>query len=692
MRPLWEFGDLLADLRALGVRPGQDLLVHSSLRRLGPVAGGASTLLDALREVTGPAATIVVPAYTAGNSGSSTTFRAATRELDAAGVARYLVSMPGFDPQTTPSEGTGAFSEYVRTSATAVRSGHPHTSFAAIGARAMACTAVHDLDCHLGERSPLGWLCREQAAVLLLGVGYAACSAFHLAEYRLPGEPPRRAYYCVTITEGKRREHEFWDVDLDESDFAALGDRMDCEPFICHGRVGTAECRLVPIQQAVDFAMSDPGFGRRRSVPAHRLPAAADSRPGVRRSSGQHRAPAAGTSGRYFFLSYARLQPLPSVPGVDVTDSPDEWVRAFFRDLSGAVGRRAAWASGLRSGFLDAEVPAGSHWRSGIADALGAAEVFVPLLSPDYYRRSWPVREATAFRQRVRDTDPAVPADSAVSVDSAEPRYRFAPVLWEPLPAGEQPPGVAEALSLAHAGGLRPYSTLGLRTLLRLPAYHECYLQILGELATRIVWLAEKTPIGPSLVRIPEGAAPVIEGTGGRVFTVTMGAWPGRAGAPPAEYVRLAAERLGFAVRIREFSGLGADLTGHPGLFLVTPDDVGAGRPLRDPDETIAGLPPWVLPIVVAIPETGHPPESGIILEKTRKAYISRPEKVRRGLAGVSSLRELVGLAPFLIAHAEREYLRHSAGERDAPRFVYRPRLAGGGPLADRPGKENPHV
>lgn len=675
----WQFRDLVAGMRALGVRPGQDLLVHSSLRRLGPVAGGASTLLDALREVTGPAATIVVPAYTPGNSGSSTRFRSATRELDAVGVARYLASMPGFDLRTTPSQGMGAFTEYVRTSATAFRSGHPQTSFAAVGARAAACTEVHDLDCHLGERSPLGWLCRERAAALLLGVGYAACSAFHLAEYRLPGEPPRRAYHCVTTTDGKRREHEFWDVDLDESDFGALGNRMDGESFVRHGRVGAAECRLVPIQSAVDFAMSDADFARRRLAAARRLPAVAGSRPGGRGSTG-HR----GTPGRYFFLSYARLQPLPSIPGADVTDPPDEWVRAFFRDVSVEVGRRAVPGSRFRSGFLDGEVPAGSHWRSGLAEALGAAEVFVPLLSPDYYRRSWPAREAMAFEQRVRDAGPADPAVPA------EPRRRFAPVLWEPLPAGERP-GAAEALSLADAGALRPYTELGLRALLRLPAYHGHYRQILGELATRIVWLAEKTPIGPSPAHIPEVAAPAAEGPGGRVFTVTAGAWPGRAGAPPAEYVRLAAERLGFAVRIRQFAEPGADLAGHPGLLLAA-DGAGAPGAPRDLEATIAALPPWVLPVVVAIAGTGHSPVSGITREIVREAYLNRPEIVRRGLSGITSLRELAELTPFLIAHAEREYLRHNAGERGAPRLTYRPRLAGGGPLAGRPGKENPHV
>jgi aminoglycoside 3-N-acetyltransferase len=675
-----ELRDLTDNLRALGVRPGQDLLVHSSMQRLGPIVGGAPALLDALQEVTGAAATIVVPTYTTGNSGSSTMFRAATRGLDRAEVARYLASMPGFDPRCTPSEGMGRFAEYVRTHPQASRSEHPQTSFAAIGPRAADCVGRHDLDCHLGERSPLGWLGREGAAILLLGVGYDKCTAFHLAEYRLPGERPRRAYHCVTAAGGERREHEFWDVDLDESDFAALGGRMDGQPFVGWGRVGAAECRLVPIPRAVAFAMSDPAFLRRRAPRS--APASPDPAPGGLAATARDARAAVNVPGRYFFISYPRLPPLPSVPGVDVADPPDEWVRAFFHDLSAEVGRRVAPGSLLRPGFLDVEVPAGSHWRSGLTEAIGAAEVFVPLLSPDYYRRSWPACEWMAVERRVRDADPG----------AVEPPRRFAPVLWEPLPPGEQPPALAGALSLATAGARELYADLGLRTLLRHPAYRWCYDQVLGELATRIVSIAEKTPIGPSSVHIPDASAPLGGVTGDRVFTVTVIGWHGRAGALPSDYVRLCAERRGFAVHVREFAAADQELVRHPGILLVEQEAAGNSGAVRDAGETIAALPTWVLPLVFSARPGGQPDETGIILEKAKRAYLDRPENVRHGLAGVGSIRELAGLAPFLIAHAEREYLRYSPVGRAASRPVFRPRLVGDGPRPDQPGKENPHV
>jgi aminoglycoside 3-N-acetyltransferase len=672
------FESLLADLRGLGVQPGQDLLVHCSLRSIGLAEGGAEVVLEALREVAGEAATIVVPAYTTGNSGSSTVFRGATQGFSRTRIDLYLAGMPGFDPATTPSEGVGALAEHVRTRPLAARSAHPQTSFAALGAGAADCTRGHRMDCHLGNFSPLGWLYQRQAAVLLLGVGYAACSAFHLAEYRLPGERPRRAYHCFTVAGGERQSREFWDVDLDDSDFAALGRRMDGEPFVRRGRIGAAECRLVPIQRAVDFAIEDPGFQSRRMA----FPARLASPPGGR-DNRTALAPHGGTdiAASYFFLSYARLPPLPPVLGADLTDPPDEGVREFFRDLSAQVRVRAAAGSGCRPGFLDVEVASGPHWESGLADELNAAAVFVPLLSPDYYRRSWPRTEWATFGQRMRDA--GVP----------EPGRRFMPVLWVPLPGGEQAPGLAEALSLADGAARTPYADHGLRALLRLPAYRGYYHEIVGDLAGRIVTMAEQAPLRSSRVQLHKFATPFSQGTGGKTFVIMVtGRYPSHGGVLPADYARHAAERLGFTVRVTEFTQSGDQLGRAPGVLLIDPGSLAGSQGHRDFDATIAELPPWVLPVIVGDRSARQPPgEIRDFLEKSYKSYRRKPEMVRRGLQGVSLL-EFVTLMPFLVTHAEREYLRHGPIKRSAPRDAFRPRLADSSKPADSPLKENPHV
>ena len=53
---------LAADLRSLGLRRGQDLLIHCSLRQVGRIDGGAAALLDVLRDVAGPGVGLLPPA------------------------------------------------------------------------------------------------------------------------------------------------------------------------------------------------------------------------------------------------------------------------------------------------------------------------------------------------------------------------------------------------------------------------------------------------------------------------------------------------------------------------------------------------------------------------------------------------------------------------------------------------------
>jgi aminoglycoside 3-N-acetyltransferase len=213
----------------------------------------------------------VVPSQTTLNSLTSNAFLAATVGLNAEERGRYFAAMPGFNPASTPSNGMGVFAEFVRMHPSAYRSNHPQVSFAALGPGALACTSVHDLHCHLGDRSPLGWLYAADAAILLLGVGYSVCTAFHLAEYRQAGVPPLRRYRCFT-SHRARVEHDFTGVALDDSDFELLGADLDSDaardiaPAVRCGQVGAAACRLISLRRAVDFAHTWLAVHRDRST------------------------------------------------------------------------------------------------------------------------------------------------------------------------------------------------------------------------------------------------------------------------------------------------------------------------------------------------------------------------------------------------------------------------------------------
>lgn len=245
---------LAEGLRRLGLPAGAVVLVHASLRSFWRFPDRADALFQALREVVGPAGTIVVPTFTPGNSLTSSAYRAAVRMMPPAARTEYHRAMPPFDPAHTPSA-LGQFSECVRTAENSVRSAHPQTSFAAVGEAADFLMADHSLDSHLGEKSPLARLYDSGAYILLVGVGYSCCSAFHLAEYRYTFEPPQRAYQAVVLERGQRRWCRFVDVRLDDSDFALLGNHMEQEMSVSHDTVLGADMRLFPLREAVDFAV-----------------------------------------------------------------------------------------------------------------------------------------------------------------------------------------------------------------------------------------------------------------------------------------------------------------------------------------------------------------------------------------------------------------------------------------------------
>lgn len=242
---------LVEELRALGVEPGDRLLVHASLSALGWVAGGAPTVVDALREAVTDEGTLLVPTHTPHlcSPGDWQNPPVPDEWLDA-----VRDEMPPFRPESTPSRGIGAVAECFRDYPDVRRSDHPQLSFAAWGADAAALVADHPLDHPLGEDSPLAGLYDLGGSVLQLGVGHGTNTSLHLAEYRAGLDLETVVDEGPVRRDGERAWVEWEALATSTDDFPEAGAAFEREVGLAEGEVGEATAKLADQRELVDFA------------------------------------------------------------------------------------------------------------------------------------------------------------------------------------------------------------------------------------------------------------------------------------------------------------------------------------------------------------------------------------------------------------------------------------------------------
>jgi aminoglycoside 3-N-acetyltransferase len=243
---------LVDGLRAVGIRPGDVVLVHSSLRSLGFVVGGAQAAVDALLEAVGRTGTVVVPTHSDPWSEPS--------HWDPKPPEGWFdtirASMPPFHPRLTPTTRMGAVVECMRRYPGFRRSWHPRVSFGGIGPRIDEVLAEHAVPSGFGEQSPLGKLYAADASILLLGVGHANSSALHLAEHRALWPAKHWIDQGAAMTVDGRATWVTWrELDHDASDFAEIGAAIEDAGIETVASIGAATARLVSVRAVVDLAV-----------------------------------------------------------------------------------------------------------------------------------------------------------------------------------------------------------------------------------------------------------------------------------------------------------------------------------------------------------------------------------------------------------------------------------------------------
>lgn len=259
MPPPWTRQKLAEHCAALGISPGDAVLVHAGLRAVGPILGGPDALIGALRDAVGPDGTIL--AY-------------CDWQMDTTEDPALRAHIPAFDPLASRAiHDNGAFPELLRTTPGALRSASPGASCAALGGQAAWFVADHALDYGYGPLSPFGKLVAAGGKTLMLGAPLDTMTLLHHAEHLAAIAGKRVLRYAAPIlVDGKTVWRDFEEFDtgqpvvpgLEEDYFEEVVEDFLATGAGDRGLIGHAPSVLVDAAAIVAFgtAWLERRFGR----------------------------------------------------------------------------------------------------------------------------------------------------------------------------------------------------------------------------------------------------------------------------------------------------------------------------------------------------------------------------------------------------------------------------------------------
>jgi aminoglycoside 3-N-acetyltransferase len=251
--------DLASHAQALGIREGDLLMVHASVRAVGPVVGGPDQIHLALKDAVGDTGSLFMyascPAFydEVGNG-----------ELPADLEARLIEHLPAFDPATARSaRDNGALVELLRTWPGTVANDHV-VRFICRGPHAAALFAPQAWTYAYGADTPLSRFAALGGRVLLLGSDHDQVTFLHHAEHLVDVPGKRVVRYRVPVLEQGARvwrpceefdtsepAHPAWPEDV----FRQITDAFIDQTHPPAGRIGDADCWVLDADSLGRFAM-----------------------------------------------------------------------------------------------------------------------------------------------------------------------------------------------------------------------------------------------------------------------------------------------------------------------------------------------------------------------------------------------------------------------------------------------------
>jgi aminoglycoside 3-N-acetyltransferase len=250
---------LAADLRALGLTPGDVVMAHASVRAVGEVAGGPDQIHLAIGDAVTATGTLLMyascPAYVD---------EVGRGDLTAEEEAEVLEKLPAFDPETARSQrSNGALVEMFRTYPGS-RVNHHVTRFVARGAHAEHLLGDQPWSYAFGHGSVLERFVGLDGTILLLGCDHDTVTFLHYAEHIVDVPDKIVSRFKVPVLEnGVRVWREMEEFDSSTGAHRHWPDRFFAKivgDFLTRtenagGRVGDAWCHAFSARELLGRAL-----------------------------------------------------------------------------------------------------------------------------------------------------------------------------------------------------------------------------------------------------------------------------------------------------------------------------------------------------------------------------------------------------------------------------------------------------
>jgi len=237
--------ELTGGFQRLGLTDGDQVVLHTSLRNVGEIHGGAAMVLHRLLRMLGERGTLLMPTFTSVARHSSTHDDYTKPGCWCEGIeSRHLP----FIPELQPDKNLGELAHRLCSWPSSRRTRHPAYSFVSVGKETDNLMRNSSL---LDPLQPLRAFLNQDPKVVVLGIGLDSVSALHIAEQQYQPAKYIRERALTMTTKGQ-----------DWVEVAALGCSNGFHKLTSHlsntdfkeTRIGSANARLYSMKTLLQRA------------------------------------------------------------------------------------------------------------------------------------------------------------------------------------------------------------------------------------------------------------------------------------------------------------------------------------------------------------------------------------------------------------------------------------------------------